>query len=140
MSKVIVVILALMFSLQAHARQMLMEQPPRILFTESLGSSMTPDQVKSIIVASGNKLGWMAIGNEKGKITLQYNKGNGKHVVTVVVEYDVNGYQIKYVDSINMNYEISNEVARIHPNYNRWIFNLNKEINNSIGFRRTTCY
>ncbi|QLI82311.1 hypothetical protein HZU75_12680 [Chitinibacter fontanus] len=132
MKKVIVLILALMFSLQVQARQMPMEQPPRVIFTEKMGSGMSAEQIKSNIVSAGNRFGWMVIGSEEGKVTLQYNKGNGKHVVTIAVVYDMKGYQINYVDSINMNYEVENGVPNIHPNYNRWVFNLNKEINNSM--------
>ncbi|WP_373976306.1 hypothetical protein NT239_05920 [Chitinibacter sp. SCUT-21] len=135
MKYLIGLVMAFALSVQVYARQMPMEQTPRVLFAESMGASVEAEKVTPIFVAAANKFGWVVIANEVGKMTLQYNKGNGKHVVTVAVEYDTKAYQIKYVDSINMNYEVIDGVAQIHPNYNRWVFNLNKEINNLMHAR-----
>jgi hypothetical protein len=61
-----------------------------------------------------------------GKVTLKYNKG--KHEVAVDAIYDADGYQLKYVNSANMNYKLVDGQTQIHPAYNDWVAKLNNTI------------
>lgn len=52
-----------------------------------------------------------------------------KHLIIVTITYDAKRYTIKYKSSENMNYTIKeNGVAYIHPNYNKWVENLDHAI------------
>ena len=51
---------------------------------------------------------------------------NRSHVVVVDVEHDAGNVTVKYVSSVNMNYDPA--AGTIHRNYNRWIANLVKDI------------
>ncbi|WP_410498076.1 hypothetical protein [Chitinibacter sp. S2-10] len=113
-----------------YARQNPMLQPERVLFVADAKQALSKERVGAMIVQAANRFNWTVIGNDPGKITLKYDKGNGKHMVKISVDYDDKGFQIKYVDSFNMNYESNDGNPEIHPNYNRWIANLSKEISN----------
>jgi predicted transcriptional regulator len=67
-------------------------------------------------------------GDTLGRLTLFYNRNN-KHTITIHVIYDAYGFQVRYADSTNMNHEkVDEKSTAIHPNHNRWINNLTKEI------------
>ncbi len=52
-----------------------------------------------------------------------------KHLIVVTITYDATYYTIKYKSSENMNYTVKeNGVAYIHPNYNKWVENLDNAI------------
>ena len=53
----------------------------------------------------------------------------GKHTAIVEIPYSASGFSIKYRDSVNLNYrKDDNGVEMIHPNYNRWVEKLRREI------------
>ncbi|WP_028455811.1 hypothetical protein [Chitinilyticum litopenaei] len=131
--KKILTVLGLLLALGSApvlARQALMEQPARTEFLKSENTTPSIVRARNAILQGGSRFGWQAVSDEPGKITLRYDKGNGRHIVTIAVAYDAAGFQISYVDSFNMNYEVVDGAAEIHPNYNRWITNLGKEIVN----------
>jgi hypothetical protein len=109
----------------AQARQSPLVEPPRSeLSVDGTGSV---ERVKSSIVAAASSLGWVVRADEPGRMRLVYNK-QGRHEVTIDCVYDAKGYQLKYVQSMNMNYGRDDAGEMIHPNYNRWINNLIKTI------------
>jgi hypothetical protein len=108
-------------SVQAAPPVPLIERERVVLVTDPQNSR--PSAVKSAIVAGSTHLGWSVKEDKPGKLTLHYNKQD-KHMVTVDVLHDATGYQIKYVDSVNMNYRD----GMITPQYNRWTANLIKHI------------
>jgi hypothetical protein len=101
-------------------------EPDRVVLVAGQ-SALTPDQVKQAIVRGSAKLGWTVASDEPGKLRLKYNKQN-KHEVVVDVSYDNAGFQVRYVNSVNMKYEQVNGVAHIHPFYNTWVGNLSRAI------------
>ena len=109
----------------AMARNTEIYEPPQIMWTA--GATSTPQQLRDRIVAAGQSLGWVVAKDEPGRLELHYNKQD-KHQVTIAVQYSETGYQIAYLNSVNLNYEDANGVRKIHPNYNRWIRNLVKQI------------
>lgn len=109
----------------AVARSAEIFEPQQVLWTSS--AELAQQQLRDRIVAAGQSLGWMAIKDEPGRLELHYDK-QGKHQVTIAVAYDVQGYKISYLSSVNLNFEDADGVRKIHPNYNRWIRNLIQRI------------
>lgn len=109
----------------AIARSAEIFEPQQILWTSS--ANRTQQQLRDRIVAAGQSLGWLVSKEEPGRLELQYDK-QGKHHVTIAVEYDTQGYKISYLHSVNLNFEDMGGARKIHPNYNRWIRNLMKRI------------
>lgn len=109
----------------AMARNTEIFEPPQVMW--AAGATATSQQLRDRIVAAGQGLGWAVTKDEPGRLELHYDK-QGKHQVTIAVQYDATGYQISYLNSVNLNYEDANGVRKIHPNYNRWIRNLIKQI------------
>ena len=94
-----------------------------IALTRNDGSAMTDDQVKKAIIAGANLKGWTAKEEGPGKLTLTIVVRN-KHTAVIDVGYSNKGYSIKYVSSINLDYEVEDGKELIHHNYTRWINNL----------------
>ena len=106
-------------------------EPDRVVLVAGQ-SALTPDQVKQAIVRGSAKLGWTVASDEPGKLRLKYNKQN-KHEVVVDVSYDNAGFQVRYVNSVNMKYEQVNGVAHIHPFYNTWVSNLSRAVSSEVS-------
>lgn len=115
----------------AHARQSPLVEPPRTALVAPSGAA-SAQRVRAAVVTGSNSLGWVVREDEAGRLRLSYNK-QGKHEVTIDCHYDADGYQLKYVSSMNMNYEKDASGEQIHPNYNRWIANLIKTIGQAYG-------
>ena len=109
----------------AMARSAEIIEPPQVLWASSAES--TQQQLRDRIVTAGQSLGWVVTKDEPGRLELHYDK-QGKHQVTIAVEYNAQGYKISYLNSVNLNFEDANGVRKIHPNYNRWIRNLIQRI------------
>ncbi len=69
---------------------------------------------------------WKTLSEENGKIIAKYEKSHGSISATIEVDYSQDGYTIKYIDSKNLNVNLKK--MKIHPNYVRWIRNLDKTI------------
>lgn len=110
----------------AMARQAeLVDQAKVLLLTD--GAPLTIQQVRARIAGAAQSIGWQAVKDETGRMELMYDKA-GKHQVTIEVLYDGAGFDINYLKSNNLNYEERDGQRQIHPNYNRWIRNLSKQI------------
>ena len=109
----------------AMARNTEIYDPPKMLWASA--AEPTPQQLRDRIVAAGQSLGWVVNKDEAGRLELLYDK-QGKHQVTIAVEYNAQGYKISYLNSVNLNFEDADGVRKIHPNYNRWIRNLIQRI------------
>lgn len=118
--------LALVFG-AAQARSAVALVEPERVVVAATPDSLTADQVKQAIVRGGAKYDWAVVREEAGKIQLKYVKQN-KHEVVVDISYDATGFQVRYVNSINMKYEVVNGTAMIHPFYNTWVANLSRAI------------
>ncbi len=108
----------------AYGRDEPLVEPGRIALTAADGKPRGAADVRAMIIAGGRKLGWSVDADIPGKLTLQHSKGS-KHEVVVDAVYDNQGYELKYVSSVNMNYSKAEDgKAEIHPTYNRWVANL----------------
>ncbi|CAI0957115.1 hypothetical protein V2T44_10015 [Serratia ficaria] len=90
--------------------------------SQSVVGAHTSQQVRQAILYAGLNRGWImnqtAEGVIDGKILLR------GHTAEIRITYNQNSYQINYVGSSNM--DAKN--GKIHSNYNRWVANLNKDI------------
>lgn len=128
--KTIVCALALSLSLglaQARSTEALIE-PSRVVLVS--GPDRSLDQLKQAIVRGGARHNWTVAKDESGKLTLKYNKQN-KHEVVVDVSYDLSGFQIRFVSSVNMKHDSA--TGEIHPFYNKWVANLSQAISTEIN-------
>ena len=73
----------------AMARNTEIYEPPQIVWTQS--EVPTQQQLRDRIVAAGQSLGWTVTKDEPGRLELFYDK-QGKHQVTIAVQYDNVGY------------------------------------------------
>lgn len=51
-----------------------------------------------------------------------------KHMAKIAVSWDTRTVRIAYVDSAELNFEQKNGQRFIHPTYNKWIGNLEKDL------------
>lgn len=109
----------------AMARSTEIYEPPQILW--AMDSVPEQQQLRNRIVAAGQSSGWVVTKDEPGRLELHFDK-QGKHQVTVAVQYDSSGYKIDYLNSVNLNFSQADGVRKIHPNYNRWIRRLMQRI------------
>jgi len=79
-------------------------------------------QVSTAIVRAGTRLGWQMKPSGKGRVsgTLVVRE----HTANIDVDHDTKTYTIRYKDSVNLNAKD----GTIHPNYNSWIQNLDRNI------------
>ncbi|WP_140628914.1 hypothetical protein [Methylibium rhizosphaerae] len=109
----------------AHARSTEMVETGRVLLPQVEGAP-SAQRTHSSIVRAVLELGWTIVKDEPGRLEIKYSKGGGKHVAVVALLYDANGFEVKYVDSTNLNYDAA--AARIHPTYNMWVNNIVRKV------------
>lgn len=90
------------------------------------GSKVTTKKVEAAIRKGAMRKGWNTKRIKTGLLEAR-NNVRGKHLVVVDISYNTKGYKIMYKDSQNMKYDPSSN--SIHPNYNKWIANLERNIN-----------
>jgi len=55
------------------------------------------------------------------------------HVARVFITYDAQAVWIQYADSQNLSYRVGHDGSRyIHPNYNRWVGNLARDLQRAL--------
>ncbi len=86
----------------------------------------TADVKAAIVVAATNR-GWVITGNEANEMTAKIVSRT--HSATVRISYSEKFYSIIYVESSNLKESNGN----IHRNYNRWVNNLNADIQKQLA-------
>jgi hypothetical protein len=125
MTTIRTLVMALVLSataLATSAREAPLKDPGRVELA-SAGAQASAARVRQAIVLAGASRGWTVMSEQPGRLKLHFNKGD-KHRVTVEVSYDEAGFEIRYVDSFNLNHAQRDGQTMIHPNYNRWVNNL----------------
>ena len=69
---------------------------------------------------------WNILAESGGNFLAKYEKSHGTISATIQVNYSRDGYSIKYIDSKSLDADTDN--MKIHPNFVRWINNLNNTI------------
>jgi hypothetical protein len=109
-----------------------MVEPARVTVTNAAGQAPGLEAMRTAIVKGGAKRRWVIRSEKPGEVVLSFDKERGKHVVDVAVAYDADSYEIRYVSSVGMRYEIVNGVSSIHPFYNKWVDSLSQDIQDEI--------
>ena len=90
------------------------------------GTAKSLQEVKTAIVEAGKARGWtvrdIAPGHLEAELRLR------GHAAVVDIKYSTTSYSITHKNSTNLNYDGTN----IHPNYNSWIQNLQRDIENRL--------
>lgn len=111
----------------AHARSTYMVETGRVLLPQVEGAALTVERTHSLIVRAVLELGWTIVKDEPGRLEVKYSKSAGKHAAVLALLYDASGFEVKYVDSTNLNYDAA--AGKIHPTYNIWVNNIVKKVN-----------
>lgn len=80
-------------------------------------------EVKSAIIEAATNRGWVVKASDGSEITFEVNVRS--HWASIRVPYSEKFYSILYLSSENLK---SDGQGNIHRNYNRWINNLNTDI------------
>lgn len=88
----------------------------------TVSAGHTEAQVKQAILRAGVQRQWIMSQTAPGAIAARQQAHD--HVVEVRINYSASGYSIHYVSSSNM----LASGGKIHKNYNRWVHNLDKDI------------
>lgn len=91
----------------------------------------TLEQVRTGILRAGSYQSWEMTEVEPGHLVGRILV-SGKHLAVVDIFFDTEAFSVRYKDSKNLNYN----GEAIHPNYNRWIKTLKREIHREM--RRIT--
>jgi hypothetical protein len=87
------------------------------------------EKVESAIVKGGLNKGWQSRKVANGQIEMKILV-KGKFLIVLDALYDANGYTLQYKESQNLDYDATNNT--IHPSYNKWVANLEREINHEL--------
>lgn len=118
----------------------------------SSGNPVTADQVRDTIAKAAEKKGWAVMRSPNSELLSAKLVVRNKHTIIVSISYSAERFSIKYQDSINMNYSLSDgpqntgsymqytETASgtpagtplIHPFYNNWVNDLLKSISEEL--------
>lgn len=88
----------------------------------SVSAGHTQDQVKTAILKAGIQRQWVM--SEAGPGVIKARQQTRDHVAEVRITYTATSYDIKYDSSLNL----QASGGKIHKNYNRWVRNLDKDI------------
>ena len=88
----------------------------------------TKVQVRDAILRGGTNIGWQMREETPGTVLGTWSARTSS--VTVQIPYNEKEYAIKYHSSENM---LDGGDGTIHPNYNRWVDRLNRNIAAEIG-------
>lgn len=94
----------------------------RFLSTEEVDTKLLKKSIKLALV----KFNWIIVEESDDAIIARFSKSDNLIFAEIVVEYGIDGYSISYLNSKNLDVNLTK--GRIHRNYNRWIANLNKTI------------
>lgn len=88
-------------------------------------SPLTLNDYKKAIIRAGANRGWSFTEEGRGHLLGSLNVRN-KHFAEVDVTFDATAFSLAYKSSRNLNYNAGENA--IHPNYNNWVKNLQKDI------------
>lgn len=106
--------------------------------SNTIANKSTLKQVETAIKKGILKKYWSVKKEKSGLLTATINVRN-RHIAVVSIPYTSKGYKIDYKSSEGLKYDATKNT--IHPNYNKWVGNLEKNINYElakIGMIQTT--
>jgi hypothetical protein len=126
-------VVSMLMAFNAMARVSAPVESPQHADFLSASHAPAADKVRQAIIDAGARRGWHVDAEQPGRLTLR-NVIRNKHTVVVDVAYDSKGVSVTYVSSENLNYEMRDGVAYIHPKYNEWVQKLLKDIVAKVAF------
>jgi hypothetical protein len=100
--------------------------------TAEAHKNITEKQMHDAIVKACADTGWRATDVASNTIEATIMVRN-KHTVVVSIPYTATHYSINYKASTNMEYKAKSDgSASIHPNYNKWVGILDKNIRRNV--------
>ncbi|MEZ8825445.1 hypothetical protein AB4259_15075 [Vibrio amylolyticus] len=103
-------------------------QPVMNVEDQPVAYNLTSKQVKSAIVDSAMNRGWVVEDIDSDSLSASIMVRS--HSAKINVQYSEKYYSITYVSSSNL----KASDGKIHRNYNRWINNLNVDIQKKLSF------
>lgn len=97
-------------------------QPVMNVENAPVAYNLTSDEVKAAIVVAATNRGWVIANSTATEVTAKLLARD--HSAEVRIPYSDKYYSITYVSSVNLKASDGN----IHRNYNRWVNNLNVDI------------
>lgn len=88
----------------------------------TVSAGHTQAEVKNAILKAGAQRQWIMSEVKPGVIKARQQ--SSKHKAEVQITYTATGYNIKYDNSLNL----KASGGKIHKTYNRWVHNLDKDI------------
>lgn len=105
---------------------------PSNTFATAGNTSIDIQDVRKAIMTACADLHWSAFERDPGVIMAKLVV-RGKHTAQVRITYSDTNYAITYESSDNLEYEEKSSGRKIiHPNYNKWVGNLQARINTNI--------
>ena len=98
--------------------------------TATSQQQLSLDEYKNAIIRAGLRRNWQFEEVGPGHLLGKVNVRN-KHFATVDVTFDTEAFSINYKSSQNLNYDANSN--SIHPNYNKWIQNLQNDIQQEVA-------
>lgn len=109
------------------------------------GKTLSLDEIRGAITRGAAVHDWVASPGKPGELVASLNVRN-KHYASVTIKYSETAYSVTYRDSTNLEYQLSSvpnvsprredfnntppaNTPVIHPNYNRWVDTLIRDIN-----------
>lgn len=100
---------------------------PIAQISSTVSSGHTQAEVKNAILKAGAQRQWIMSEVKPGIIKARQQ--SNKHQAEVQITYTATGYNIKYDSSLNL----KASGGKIHKTYNRWVRNLDKDIQVSLA-------
>ncbi len=94
--------------------------------SNTIDSKNSMKQIETAIKKGALRKNWSVKKVKEGLLTATINV-RGKHIAVVSIPYTTKGYKIDYKDSQGLKYDPSSNT--IHKNYNKWVTNLERNIN-----------
>lgn len=88
----------------------------------TVSAGHTEAQVKKAIIKAGTQREWIM--SEAGPGVIKARQQSRDHVAEIKITYSATSYSINYDSSLNL----MASGGKIHRNYNRWVHNLDKDI------------
>lgn len=90
------------------------------------GKKLSLSKVEATIKKGAMRRGWISKRIKPGLLEVR-NNVRGRYLVVLNISFDTRGYKIMYKESQNLKYDP--QTNKIHPNYNKWVANLERDIN-----------
>ena len=97
----------------------------------AIPSGASHDDFNAAVVKAAKNRGWRL--ERINSTTINADLKIRTHEASVVIAYEKTKYTITYKNSVNLDYD--KKTHTIHPKYNQWVRNLDKDISDELAFK-----